>query len=164
MFIILALPGHVRAYSVGELECQQTIQGSIEFGMKDLAPVRVRRVALSLVRAPSSSPFNRDFPDDSCQAPKTVAQLSIERNRDHSTRIGGLGWGTRCARDSATAQSGARRRSFGKCEEPSAHRFNPIAAMTQVVMSALASAASRRSVAGSRRVAAVESLPRQAGT
>ncbi len=45
--------------------------------------------------------LNRDFPDDSRQAPKTVAQLSIERKRDHSTRIGGLGWGTRCARDPA---------------------------------------------------------------
>ena len=52
--------------------------------------------------------------------------------------------------------SGGRKRPFGKCRAPGARRFNPTAAMTPGVMSAPASAAGRRSVAGLPRTAAVE--------
>ncbi len=110
-----------------------------------------------------SSNLSRDFPDDSSQAPKAIAQSRIERKRKHPIWIGHLGWGTRCFRDPTKAHSGARRRSLGNCRQSSGRRFNPIAAMTRGVMSALASAAGRQSVAGFPRTAAAAPPPRQAG-
>jgi len=39
--------------------------------------------------------LTRDFPDDSSQPPKTLAQSSIDQQRGRSFRFGGLGWATR---------------------------------------------------------------------
>ncbi len=87
--------------------------------------------------------FDRDCPDGSSQARKSIAQSSIDRKRGHSSRSGGLGCAARCIRDHVRVQSGERRRPFGKWGGPGARRFNPAAAMPQGVMSVLASAAGR---------------------
>ncbi len=47
--------------------------------------------------------FHRNFSDGYSQAPKSMARSSIDFNRSHSSRSGGLGRAARCVRDHATS-------------------------------------------------------------
>ncbi len=85
--------------------------------------------------------------------------MGIDRKPDDAIWVRDVAWATRCVRDRAKLQSGARRRPFGKWRGPGARRFNPTASMTWGVMSVLASAAgpsiSRRISANNRRGLAI---------